>query len=65
MEWQLIETAPTDHDILIWDKEMKQCVVGSGRPGRWFVADTYGFCEDGWISGASHWRELPEGPDGN
>jgi hypothetical protein len=61
MEWQPIETAPRDMPVLIWDD---QCVVAgcSKLTGAWFVADTYGFCEDGQIYNPTHWMPLPPPP---
>lgn len=60
-EWQLIETAPTepDHPILVWDGSV---VVARHSNGRWWVDNTYGFCEDGQIWEPTHWMPLPEGP---
>ena len=62
-EWQPIESAPLDEPVLVWDGQVtvaKQTHYKHGN--RWWVWDTYGFCEDGEIYEPSHWMPLPSPP---
>jgi hypothetical protein len=66
-EWQPIETAPANADtvpVILWDALAMMCVVAlRHKNGReWYVADTYGFAEDGEITGATHWMPQPLPP---
>lgn len=63
LEWQLIETAPKDRDILLAGK-----YDGIGQSGRWdmqvgrFLANRFPFVGN---KGPTHWAKLPNGPDGS
>lgn len=60
MEWQTIETAPTDGSlVLVWAApyEGLPCFVTPAR-----YQPNVGWCVDE-LRGATHWRPLPAGPD--
>lgn len=66
MSWQPIDTCPNDTDVIVWDDYSKQCVVAqrSKISGCFFVADSYGFNEDGEIPSkdVTAWMPVPAGP---
>lgn len=65
-DWLPIESAPTDDGVvvLLWDRCFEQPVVGTLSRGKWWVENTYGFCEDGEIPryDISHWMPAPQSP---
>lgn len=61
-DWIPVEAAQAsvEEPVLIWDGH--QCACAVLRHGKWFVADAFGYCEDGEILGVTHLMPLPSGP---
>ena len=53
--------APPETAVLVWDGD----VIAVGRKlkgGMWMIDNSFGFNEDGEISGVTHWAPLPAPP---
>jgi hypothetical protein len=60
MEWQPIETAPTDKRILAWSKNGKQMVVfWVNEVNFWYVP---GLTQLPYLYAPTHWMPLPAPP---
>jgi hypothetical protein len=72
MEWQPIETAPKNTDVLLWDKRCKQLFVGCKINGTFradksfvmaFGSDRAYVDDDVTDSDITHWMPLPPPPE--
>ena len=61
-EWQPIETAPKDADILGWNGKSMTTVRWVWFPGYWALSEAGGYTEDDEWEPA-HWMPLPEPPN--
>jgi hypothetical protein len=63
-EWQPEATAPLEINVLIYNGI--DIAVGIKRiyphSRSWFIAESFGFNEDGEIYNVTHWQPLPDPP---
>ena len=61
VDWRPIETAPLDRDFLV---AMKSGYITRGRliNGKFLAIDSTGPVSSGTDTTASHWAEIPAGP---
>lgn len=66
--WRPIETARNDTPVLVFNGSDIAVGIRHKYPtgvGAWFIANSFGFNEDGEIPDVTHWMPLPEPPEGS
>jgi hypothetical protein len=61
-EWQPIETAPKDVEILVWSQYQDTAYLAICDDQQWWTPDWWPEKWTEWLYSPTHWMPLPEPP---